>query len=95
MASSQQKKKGKFKQIGNMAIDLNEDERQSLCLRGNAIISRLQNHLRAEPEKWHVVAEAVLNDDEYFAKFGSKTARYYMFEQGIIDELGDRLNGNR
>lgn len=83
----------RFKQIGNMAIDLDEGERKTLCHRGNAILHRLELHLRGEPHKWAEVQQAVSEEDAYFAQYGSKTARYYMYEQGVIDELGDRQPG--
>ena len=73
------------------AIDLDEDARLKLCVQANSILQRLQNHLRNESEKLAIVQQSIAASDAYFAKFGSKTARYYMYEQGVIDELGDRL----
>jgi len=83
----------RLKQIGNMAIDLDEDTRLKLCHQANVILNRLQNHLRSEPEKLATVQNSIAESESYFAKYGSKTARYYMYEQGVIDELGDRLIG--
>ena len=83
----------RFKQIGNMAIDLDEDARLSLVIEGEAILERLQKDLRNEPSKLAIIRDSVAESDVYFKKFGSRTARYYMFEQGVIDELGDRLIG--
>ena len=83
----------RLKQIGNLAIDIDDDARQKLCMQANSIVSRLQNHLRNEPAKLTTIQESIAASDEYFAKYGTKTARYYMYEQGVIDELGDRLMG--
>ncbi len=81
----------RFRQIGNMAIDLDEDQRLELCKRGNIILDRLQNVLKDEPSKLEPIRECVASSDAYFEKFGSRTARYYMYEQGVIDEWGDRV----
>ena len=81
----------RLKQIGNMAIDLDEDSRLELVIEANSILDRLQAKLRNEPVKLAEVRESIAESDTYFTKFGSRTARYYMFEQGVIDELGDRL----
>lgn len=80
----------RLKQLGNMSIDLDEDVRLKLCIQAESILERLHNHLRDQPEKLAVVKDSIAESDAYFKKFGSKTARYYMFEQGVIDELGDR-----
>jgi hypothetical protein len=84
----------RFKQIGNMAIDLDEDTRLMLCQQANVILKRLQSHLRNEPEKLATVRKSIAESDKYFTKFGTKTARYYMYEQGVIDVLGDRMIGS-
>ncbi len=81
----------RLKQIGNMAIDLDEDARLELVIQANSILKRLRFDLRNEPEKLATVQASIADWDKYFAKFGSRTARYYMYEQGVIDELGDRL----
>ncbi|MEP1207992.1 MAG: hypothetical protein ABJM29_18475 [Rhizobiaceae bacterium] len=83
----------RLKQIGNMAIDLDEDARLDLVVEANSILDRLQGHLRNEPSKLAQIRDFIAESDIYFDKFGSRTARYYMFEQGVIDELGDRLIG--
>ena len=83
----------RLKQIGNMAIDLDDDTRHKLVVQATAITERLHNHLRDEPEKLATIQKSIADADAYFAKFGSKTARYYMYEQGVIDALGDRLIG--
>ena len=84
----------RLKQIGNMAIDLDEDTRTALVLEAESILKRLQANLRNEPGKLAQVRDSIAESDIYFDKFGSRTARYYMFEQGVIDELGDRLIGS-
>ena len=84
----------RLKQIGNMAIDLDEDARLDLVIEANSILDRLQGHLRNEPSKLAQIRDSIAESEIYFDKFGSRTARYYMFEQGVIDELGDRLIGN-
>lgn len=83
----------RLKQIGNLAIDIDDDARQKLCFQARSILDRLQNHLRNEPEKLATVQQSIAESDAYFAKYGTKTARYYMYEQGVIDEWGDRLMG--
>ena len=83
----------RLKQLGNMAIDLDEETRLKLCIQANAILERLTNHLQQEPEKLLPIQDSIAESDAYFEKFGTKTARYYMFEQGVIDEWGDRLLG--
>ena len=80
----------RMKQLGNMAIDLDDDVRQKLCLQAKSILDRLQRHLSEEPEKLDVIRKHTAESDAYYAKFGTRTARYYMFEQGVISELGDR-----
>ena len=84
----------RLKQIGNMAIDLDEDTRLALVVEADSILRRLQAGLRNEPGKLAKVRDSIADSDVYFTKFGSRTARYYMFEQGVIDELGDRLIGS-
>ncbi|NKB52156.1 MAG: hypothetical protein GKR97_08040 [Rhizobiaceae bacterium] len=81
----------RLKQIGNMAIDLDEDVRLELVVHANSILNRLKFDLRNEPQKMAIVEASIAEWDGYFQKFGSRTARYYMYEQGVIDELGDRL----
>ena len=51
----------RFKQIGNLAIDVDEDARQKLCIQANSILQRLQNHLRNEPEKLATINSRSLN----------------------------------
>lgn len=80
----------RLQQLGNMSIDLDENVRHKLCIQAESILERLHNHLRDQPEKLAMVKESIAESDAYFKKFGSRTARYYMFEQGVIDELGDR-----
>lgn len=81
----------RFRQIGNMAIDLEEDQRLELCKRGDVILHRLQNALKNEPDKLASISDTIAQSNAYFEKFGSRTARYYMYEQGVINEWGDRL----
>lgn len=80
----------RMKQLGNMAIDLDDDVRKDLCRQAQDILSRLQKHLHSKPDHLIEIQDFVEKSDAYFEKFGSRTARYYMFEQGVIDELGDR-----
>ena len=80
----------RLQQLGNMSIDLDEGMRHKLCVQAQSILERLHNHLSDKPEKLATVNESIAASDAYFKKFGSKTARYYMFEQGVIDEMGDR-----
>ena len=80
----------RMKQLGNMAIDLDDDIRKDLCRQANSIIHRLQRHLEDEPDRLEEIADVVEKSNAYFKKFGSRTARYYMYEQGVINDLGDR-----
>ena len=83
----------RMKQLGNMAIDLDDASRKKLCRQANDILNRLQAYLRDSPEKMQAIKNISNESDAYYAKFGTKTARYYMYEQGVIDELGDRKRG--
>ncbi|MEE9313320.1 MAG: hypothetical protein V3V02_01605 [Rhizobiaceae bacterium] len=80
----------RMKQLGHMAIDLDEDTRLKLCREANSILSQLQRHLVDRPEQLAEIDEVVKKSDAYFDKYGSRTARYYMYEQGVINDLGDR-----
>ncbi len=80
----------RMKQLGNMAIDMDDDTRKELCRQANSILTKLQRHLDDEPERLKEIAKVVKKSDAYFKKFGSRTARYYMFEQGVINDMGDR-----
>ena len=81
----------RLKQLGHMAIDLDEKTRLKLCRRANDILAQLEKHLRDAPSKQENIAQWTADADAYYSKYGSKTARYYMYEQGVIDRLGDRL----
>ena len=80
----------RMKQLGNMAIDLDDDTRKELCRQANSILSKLQKHLNDDPDRKKEIAGVIKKSDAYFKKYGSRTARYYMFEQGVINDLGDR-----
>ena len=80
----------RMKQLGNMAVDLDEDTRISLCRQAMTILNRLQRCHADNPETLDLIEESVSRSTDYYQKFGTRTARYYMFEQGMIDELGDR-----
>lgn len=80
----------RMKQLGNMAIDLDDDARKKLCRCANDILERLQKSLRHKPAKLQEISDLTQRSDDYYNKFGTRTARYYMYEQGLIDILGDR-----
>ncbi len=80
----------RMKQLGNMAIDLDDGYRLKLCRQAQDILARLQRYLSEEPEKLDAIQKHAAESDAYYAKFGTRTARYYLFEQGAITELGDR-----
>ncbi|MEL6783946.1 MAG: hypothetical protein AAFO61_05920 [Pseudomonadota bacterium] len=83
----------RMKQLGNMAIDLDDDVRVSLCRRAQSILKRLKHYLRETPELFTPIGEHADTQDDFYAEYGTRTARYYMFEQGVMDELGDRVIG--
>ncbi len=83
----------RMKQLGNMAIDLDDDVRIELCNQATEILEKLQDSLAEKPEKLAEIDEMASHSDAYYEKFGTKTARYYMYEQGLIDLLGDRKAG--
>ena len=80
----------RMKQLGNMAIDLDDATRLKLCRKANDILARLQAHLRDRPEHLAEIAGVIAHSNAYHSAFGTRTARYYMYEQGVIDILGDR-----
>ena len=80
----------RLRQLGNMAVDLDDQTRRDLCRQGNAIVDRLTEALGDDATRSTFVRETVEKSDAYFRDYGKKSARYYMYEQGVIDELGDR-----
>ncbi|MEM8749264.1 MAG: hypothetical protein AAGF28_03115 [Pseudomonadota bacterium] len=80
----------RMKQLGHMAIDLEDEARKRLCRQANYIVERLQEHLQDDEDRREKLNAIAAKSDAYYEKFGSKTARYYMFEQGVIDEFGDK-----
>ena len=81
----------RMKQLGNMGIDLDDDTRRTLCRTGAEIVDRLENQLtEAKASLRNEIRDLHAERDEFDQKFGTKTARYYMYEQGIIDVLGDK-----
>ena len=83
----------RMKQLGNMAIDLDDEVRKKLCMQATEILEKLQDCLAEKPHKLAEIDEVACHSDAYYEKFGTKTARYYMYEQGVIDLLGDRKAG--
>ena len=83
----------RMKQLGNMAIDLDDEVRKRLCSQAMGILEKLQNSLADQPKKLTELEEISIHSDAYYEKFGTRTARYYMYEQGVIDLLGDRKVG--
>ena len=83
----------RMKQLGNMAIDLDDDSRKNLCIQATEILEKLQDSLSDKPHKLAEIDEVASHSDAYYEKFGTRTARYYMYEQGVIDLLGDRKAG--
>ncbi len=81
----------RMKQLGNMAIDLDDKTRVKLCRQAEEIVEKLQQHMVSKPQKIAEMEKISKESDAYHKAFGTKTARYYMYEQGIIDLLGDRL----
>ncbi|EFL90371.1 hypothetical protein [Ahrensia sp. R2A130] len=81
----------RMKQLGNMGIDLDDDTRKTLCRTAIEIINRLEHQLAdARAPLLNEIRDLHSERDEFDQKFGTKTARYYMYEQGIIDVLGDK-----
>lgn len=80
----------RMKQLGNMAIDLDDKVRLNLCRQAEAILDRLQRHLSETPDRFNAISSYADERDAYYQKYGTRTSRYYMFEQGLINELGDR-----
>ncbi len=80
----------RMKMLGNMAIDLDDDVRKKLCRDANDILHRLRKHLSDQPDRLNEIEQVVSESDAYYQKYGTKTARYYMYEQGVINDLGDR-----
>lgn len=83
----------RMKQLGYLAIDLDDEVRKDLCRHANEIVARLQRHLAENVDKLEEIESVTESSNVYYEKFGKKTARYYMYEQGVIDILGDRLVG--
>ncbi|MEM9733763.1 MAG: hypothetical protein AAF903_09820 [Pseudomonadota bacterium] len=83
----------RMKQLGNMGIDLDDDVRVTLCRKAQSILKRLKHYLRETPELFTPIGEHAQKQDAYYEEYGTRTARYYMFEQGMMDELGDRTLG--
>lgn len=81
----------RLKQIAHMGIDLDEEERRRLCRRADAILERLRRVSKGDPGKLEAMEEIVRRSDAYHRTYGAKSARHYMYEQGVIDALGDRL----
>ncbi len=83
----------RMKQLGYLAIDLDDEVRTTLCRQANDIINRLRRHLAEDIDKLEEIENVTESSNVYYEKFGKRTARYYMYEQGVIDILGDRLVG--
>lgn len=81
----------RMKQLGFMAIDLDDDVRKVLNDQAHSILEKLQRQLHDDPERLAEIQEITSHSDAYYEKYGKLTARYYMYEQGIIDLLGDRI----
>jgi len=82
----------RMKLLGFMAADLDEDTRKKLRIQAQVILDQLNQQFDGNTirtDEFRTVAEA---SDKYFAAFGTPTARHYMYEQGLIDLLGDRLD---
>jgi hypothetical protein len=83
----------RMKQLGYLAIDLDDDVRTDMCRQANDIVNQLRRHLAEDIDKLEEIDNVTESSNVYYEKFGKKTARYYMYEQGVIDVLGDRLVG--
>jgi hypothetical protein len=64
-----------------------------MCRQANDIVNQLRRHLAEDIDKLEEIDNVTESSNVYYEKFGKKTARYYMYEQGVIDVLGDRLVG--
>lgn len=80
----------RMRQLGNMAIDLDDKTRRHLCRQANEIVDRLTEALADDESRSSFMKRTVETSEAYFRDYGKKSARYYMYEQGLIDELGDR-----
>ncbi len=83
----------RMRQLGNMAIDIDEKLRKALCIQANEILARVEDELMSDGERLSEIEEMIQQSDAYYETYGTRTARYYMYEQGLIDVLGDRLDG--
>ena len=83
----------RMKQLGYLAIDLDDKVRTDLYRQANDIVSLLRRHLVNDIDKLEQIDSVTESSNVYYEKFGKPTARYYMYEQGVIDVLGDRLVG--
>ena len=81
----------RFRRIGNMALDLSDIERQNMCRRGETILARLRAALADDPRRLAIVDAIVDRANNYYRTYGSRSARHYMFERGVIDSLGTPL----
>ena len=81
----------RMKQLGNMAIDLDDNTRKTLVRTAAEIVERLERQLEdGRAPLLNEIRDLHRERDEFDRKFGTKTARYYMYEQGVIDVLGDK-----
>lgn len=82
----------RMKLLGFMSADLEKDERKNIRIQAADIIEKLQQIFANEPHRVEEFAVVTKASDDYYNAFGTPTARHYMYEQGIIDLLGDRLD---
>ncbi|MEO0545760.1 MAG: hypothetical protein AAF035_02320 [Pseudomonadota bacterium] len=81
----------RMRNLAYMSIDLEDDLRLELRERGNAILAAVRD-IHAENGKLvRLLDETRTKSDAYFDKYGSKTARTYMYERGLISLSGDRM----
>ncbi|MEL6920174.1 MAG: hypothetical protein AAFO77_04000 [Pseudomonadota bacterium] len=80
----------RMRRLAHMAIDLADDERIDLLARGEAILQSLVDTHRHDERFMRQLGDVKAENDRYFDRFGTKTARTYMYDQGLIDLVGDR-----
>jgi len=81
----------RMRNLAYMSIDLDDPSRLELLQRGDGILSAVRATHAANEKMVRRLDEIRAESDRYFARFGSKTARTYMYERGLISLEGDRL----
>jgi len=81
----------RMRNLAYMAIDMDDDLRIELRERGDAILSAVRDTHKENDKLIDQLDEAREKSDRYFEKYGTKTARTYMYDRGLINLEGDRL----